>query len=124
MDRRERTNFHGLGAKNPRTRSVWSAATRVAALKRRSRAAARGSWRYRTPKRGPGSLTAKNFESPIDFASPRSTSLQKEMKTMRTTKTTNALLWTIQVLLAALFLFAGAMKLFIIPAEALAAQSE
>ena len=42
---------------------------------------------------------------------------------MRSTKTTNALLWTIQTLLAALFLFAGVMKL-IIPAEALAAQSQ
>jgi len=37
-------------------------------------------------------------------------------------KKTNALLWTIQVLLAALFLFAGVMKL-IIPIEALTAQS-
>jgi uncharacterized membrane protein len=34
----------------------------------------------------------------------------------------NALLWTIQILLAALFLFAGAMK-FIMPAEQLTAQS-
>ena len=37
-------------------------------------------------------------------------------------KTKNALLWTLQGLLAALFLFAGAMKL-IMPVEALVAQS-
>lgn len=37
-------------------------------------------------------------------------------------KKTNILLWTVQVLLAALFLFAGVMKL-IMPIEALTAQS-
>jgi len=37
-------------------------------------------------------------------------------------KKTNVLLWTIQVLLAALFLFAGIMKL-VMPIEALTAQS-
>lgn len=37
-------------------------------------------------------------------------------------KKTNVLLWTIQVLLAALFLFAGVMKL-VMPIEALTAQS-
>jgi len=37
-------------------------------------------------------------------------------------KKTNALLWTIQALLAALFLFAGIMKL-VMPIEALTAQS-
>jgi uncharacterized membrane protein YphA (DoxX/SURF4 family) len=41
---------------------------------------------------------------------------------MRNSKKTNALLWTIQVLLAALFLFAGVMK-FVMPAEQLTAQS-
>ena len=41
---------------------------------------------------------------------------------MRKPKTTNAILWTIQALLAALFLFAGVMKL-VIPAAQLEAQS-
>lgn len=41
---------------------------------------------------------------------------------MRNSRKTNALLWTIQVLLAALFAFAGIMK-FIMPAEQLTAQS-
>lgn len=41
---------------------------------------------------------------------------------MRNSKKTNATLWTIQILLAALFLFAGAMK-FVMPAEQLTAQS-
>jgi len=41
---------------------------------------------------------------------------------MRHSKKTNALLWTIQTLLAALFLFAGIMK-FILPAAQLTAQS-
>lgn len=41
---------------------------------------------------------------------------------MRNSKKTNILLWTIQILLAALFLFAGAMK-FLIPAEQMTAQS-
>lgn len=41
---------------------------------------------------------------------------------MRNSKKTNILLWTIQVLLAALFLFAGIMK-FLIPAAQLTAQS-
>ncbi len=41
---------------------------------------------------------------------------------MRNSKKTNAILWTIQILLAALFLFAGAMK-FIMPADQLTAQS-
>jgi uncharacterized membrane protein YphA (DoxX/SURF4 family) len=42
---------------------------------------------------------------------------------MRHSKLGNVLLWTIQALLAALFLFAGIMK-FAIPAEQLAAQSQ
>jgi len=41
---------------------------------------------------------------------------------MRNSKKTNILLWTIQILLAALFLFAGIMK-FLIPAAQLTAQS-
>ena len=41
---------------------------------------------------------------------------------MRNSKKTNILLWTIQILLAALFLFAGSMK-FIMPAAQLTAQS-
>ena|ERR1043165_7141245 len=41
---------------------------------------------------------------------------------MRATRKTNALLWTVQVVLALLFLFAGVMKL-ITPAEALEQQS-
>lgn len=41
---------------------------------------------------------------------------------MRNSKKTNILLWTVQILLAALFLFAGSMK-FIIPAAQLTAQS-
>ena len=41
---------------------------------------------------------------------------------MRNSKKTNALLWTIQALLAALFLFAGVMK-FVMTAEQLTAQS-
>jgi len=41
---------------------------------------------------------------------------------MRNSKKTNILLWTIQILLAALFLFAGSMK-FILPAAQLTAQS-
>ncbi len=41
---------------------------------------------------------------------------------MRNSRKTNALLWTIQVLLAALFAFSGVMK-FIMPAEQLTAQS-
>jgi len=41
---------------------------------------------------------------------------------MRNSKKTNVLLWTVQILLAALFLFAGSMK-FIMPAEQLTAQS-
>jgi uncharacterized membrane protein YphA (DoxX/SURF4 family) len=41
---------------------------------------------------------------------------------MRNSKKINALLWTIQFLLAALFLFAGVMK-FVMPAEQLTAQS-
>ena len=41
---------------------------------------------------------------------------------MRNSNKTNALLWTIQALLAALFLFAGVMK-FVMPDEQLTAQS-
>ena len=41
---------------------------------------------------------------------------------MRNSNRTNALLWIIQALLAALFLFAGIMK-FVMPAEQLTAQS-
>ena len=41
---------------------------------------------------------------------------------MRNSKKSNILLWTIQILLAALFLFAGAMK-FLIPAAQLTAGS-
>ncbi len=40
----------------------------------------------------------------------------------RATRTENVLLWTLQVLLAAMFLFAGVMKL-VTPAETLQAQS-
>jgi uncharacterized membrane protein YphA (DoxX/SURF4 family) len=41
---------------------------------------------------------------------------------MRNSTRTNVLLWTVQVLLAALFLFAGVTK-FLVPAEQLTAQS-
>jgi uncharacterized membrane protein len=41
---------------------------------------------------------------------------------MRNSKKTNILLWTLQALLAALFLFAGIMK-FLMPAEQMTAQS-
>jgi len=41
---------------------------------------------------------------------------------MRNSSKTNALFWTLQLLLAALFLFAGIMK-FVMPAEQLTAQS-
>src|SRR4051812_1799259 len=47
---------------------------------------------------------------------------KRRLTTMRNSKKTNILLWTIQILLAALVLFAGAMK-FLIPAAQLTAQS-
>ena len=48
--------------------------------------------------------------------------LENTLDTKGHTKKIGALLWTLQVLLAALFLFAGAMKL-ILPLEALVVQS-
>ena len=48
--------------------------------------------------------------------------LENTLETKGSSKKIGALLWTLQVLLAALFLFAGAMKL-ILPLEALVVQS-
>jgi uncharacterized membrane protein YphA (DoxX/SURF4 family) len=50
------------------------------------------------------------------------TTMRNTLENKGNTKKIGALLWTLQVLLAALFLFAGAMKL-IMPLEALVAQS-